>query len=63
MRRISGLFDGVEHVILEYEHGTSAWPSDLAQVLARQGHSLPTGDELLAQCRVRCGESLEIQEY
>jgi hypothetical protein len=62
MRRITGIYDGVEHIILEYEHGIVECPSDLTAVLARPDHSLPTGDELVAQCRVLFGDTLQVRE-
>lgn len=62
MRRITGLYDGTEYVLLEYEHGIVECPSDLAPVLARPDHSLPTGAELVAQCRVLFGDTMQVRE-
>ena len=62
MRRITGRYQGIEYVVLEYAHGIVECPSDLAAVLARPDHSLPTGAELVAQCQVLFGDSLHVGE-
>jgi hypothetical protein len=62
MRRITGLYDGVEHVICEYEHGIIECPADLAALLRLPDHSLPTGDMLLEQCRILFEGTMQVRE-
>ena len=62
MRRITGTYEGVEHVILEYERGIVECPSGLTKVLEGADHSLPTGEELLVQCRVLFGDTMQVRE-
>jgi len=62
MRRLSGMYDGVEHIVLEYPHGRVECPSDLRQVLQNDDGSLPTGTELESALRLLCGDTLVVRE-
>jgi hypothetical protein len=62
MRRLSGTYDGVEHILLEYPDGRVECPSDLRALLQHDDGSMPTGTELEQALRLLCGDSLQVRE-
>ena len=60
--RITGLYQGTEYTILEYEHGIVECPMALATLLAQRDHSLPTGEALLVQCQVLFGATMRVED-
>jgi hypothetical protein len=68
MRRLSGTYDGVEHVILEYDPPASGavpmleCPSNLQAVLAGPGGVMPTGAALDEACRTLFGDTFQVRE-
>jgi len=62
MRRLTGVYDGVEHVVLEYPGGQVECPSDLRDALQDPDGSMPTGTELEQAMRLLCGDSLQVRE-
>lgn len=62
MRRISGVYEGVEHIVLESDHSLLECPSNLAQLLRQADGKLPTGETLVEQCRRLFGDTLQVRE-
>jgi hypothetical protein len=68
MRRLSGTYDGVEHVILEYDPPTGGGvpmlecPSNLQAVLAQPDGTMPTGGALDEACRTLFGDTFQVRE-
>jgi len=62
MRRLTGTYDGVEHVVLEHDNGTVECPSDLRAILLQDDDTLPTGVELENACLLLFGDSLVVRE-
>jgi len=62
MRRLTGLYDGVEHVILEYDNGMVECPSNIRDALADPAGRMPTGEALDDAGRVLFGDTLVIRE-
>ena len=62
MRRLTGTYDGVEHVILEYPDGRIECTSPLRAVLQNADGSMPTGNELEQALRLLCGDTLQVRE-
>jgi hypothetical protein len=68
MRRLSGTYDGVEHILLEYDPPTSGGvpmvecPSNLQAVLAGADGTVPTGVALDEACRTLFGDTFQVRE-
>jgi hypothetical protein len=68
MRRLSGIYDGVEHIILEYDPLPGGGipmlecPSTLQAVLAQRDGTVPTGAALDAACRTLFGDTFQVRE-
>jgi hypothetical protein len=68
MRRLSGTYDGVEHVILEYDPPATGGipmlecPSNLQAVMAQADGTMPTGAALDDACRTLFGDTFQVRE-
>jgi hypothetical protein len=68
MRRLSGTYDGVEHILLEYDPPPGGGipmlecPSMLQAVLAQSDGTMPTGAALDEACRTLFGDTLQVRE-
>jgi hypothetical protein len=68
MRRLSGTYDGVEHILLEYDPPPGGGvpmlecPSNLQAVLAQSDGTMPSGADLDEACRMLFGTSLQVRE-
>jgi hypothetical protein len=62
MRRLTGTYDGVEHVLLEYDNGMVECPSDLRSILASDEDIMPTGAALESACRLLFGETIQVRD-
>jgi hypothetical protein len=68
MRRLTGTYDGVEHVMLEYDPPSDGGvpmlecPSNLQAVLAQSDGTMPTGAALDAACRTLFGDTFQVRE-
>jgi len=62
MRRLTGVYDGVEHVVLEYPNGRVECTSLLRDALQEPDGRMPTGNELEQAMRLLCGDTLLVRE-
>jgi hypothetical protein len=62
MRRLTGIYDGVEHIILEYDHGMVECPALMRDLLAQDDGSMPTGPALDQACRRLFGDTFQAGE-
>ena len=62
MRRLTGVIDGVEHVILEYPNGRVECTSLLRDAIQNPDGTMPTGADLEQALRLLCGETLVVRE-
>jgi hypothetical protein len=62
MRRVTGIYDGVEYVVLEYAGGMVECPSALRALLVHPDDTMPSGAELEQACRGLFGDTLRVRE-
>lgn len=62
MRRLTGTYDGVDHVLLEYDSGRVECTADLRALLLQDDGTVPTGAELEQALRLLFGDTLVVRE-
>jgi hypothetical protein len=62
MRRLTGIYDGIEYTLIDYADGQVDCPQALLEVFAHPDGSLPTGVELDQVCRLLFGDTFQIWE-